>query len=574
MVWSCDERYFFYLAERKPAKTKSFFDQKPSKPDDGVIPGNEYKFVEDWGEQLTGYSKTVLAVFDVEEQNIKLVTFDGGDDKCITKVLCDPQNPNVLYFLLRHINPFRVSMFNMFQRRSDLVRVESCFSPNPKTIPIAEGSDGIAILDVTVSPNGNAIIWLQCPDGGPHNREFEMWKCSTFDLENTKHRIVLTPHTPLFFPYHQVFRPECWLDNKTIVFSSLTKSRSYIRTVDIEKGQIVSVDLSLISHPNATFTLLDVRKGDLLVLEASYTMGPTLILAKNMGNNLFSFKRVHLFNDISKCLTSQIEWQLVPSKYEHYDMEYILAYPKNVTKEGKVPLLVFIHGGPHNVLDTSDHAAGCVLSGFAILLINYPGSLGFESCADLPGKIGVLDVKAIQQATVEALSKFDHILDRDNVSIFGGCHGGFLALRLVAEYPNFYKTCITRNPICDFVQLVSVTDMPDWVFVECGLQPSLTGFINLHDITKPEVLAKFNEQSPTRFADKINCPILMLLGSKDRLVPVSQGLLLYRILKQSKPDLPIKVLMYDDGHSLASIKTHSDAFVNIMMWIEKCRKRI
>ena len=571
MVWSSDERYFFYLAEKKPAKTRSYFDQKP---DDGIIPGNKYKYVEDWGEELNGYSKTVLVVFDVEEQEMKLVSYDGGEDRCITCIVPDSKDPNAIYCILHYIRPFRVSLYGMLQRRSDLVKIDNWQGSRPKITPIINGDDGIAVLDVTVSPNGGKLVWLQAPSGGPHNKAFEMWSCLTNDFEGTKSKIISDMPKQLFFRFQRVFLHKCWYDDDTVMFHSITKCRSLVRSVDLKDGSIDLVNIPNNDSLNSSYYLLDMNNGDLLVAETSLSMAPAFIFAKNLGGGIFSFKRLTPFSSSSNHLSSQIDWQLVPATFENHDLEHIFAVPK-VTESGrKVPLIIIPHGGPHNLMlsEFSYLYSGFVLCGYGILLINYPGSLGFDSCDQLPGKIGTLDLQSCQQAAVETLAKFTDKLDKDNVFIFGGSHGGFLSLRLVAEFPDFYKACITRNPVCDFVQMVGVTDMPDWVFVECGLQPSLTGFINLHDITKPEVLAKFNEQSPTRFADKINCPILMLLGSKDRVVPISQGLVLYRMLRQLKPKLPIEVLQYDCNHSLESINVHADAFVNTIRFFDKYRK--
>ena len=574
MNWSSDERYFFYLAERKPAKTKSFFDQKPSKPDDGVVPGNEYKYVEDWGEQLTGYSKTVLAVFDVEEQNIKLVTFDGGEDRNITKVIPDTQNPNVLYMVLHHTDPFRLGLIYCTQRRSDLVRIEGWKDETPKITAMSKKDDDIAILDATISPKGDRLVWLQCPEGGPHNRAFEMWSCSVNDAENTRTKIISTSSMPLFFESQLVFQNECWLNECTIAFQCVTKSRVFVRTVDIDKSMVSEINATSPSNPNASHFLLHARQGDLLILETSFSMGPTVIFAKKSGDNSFNFTRSNPFISDSKFLMSEIECQLISTSFEKYDMEYFLAYPKNVENGKKVPLVVIPHGGPHSVFVSTflDNCAGMVLCGYAVILVNYPGSLGFDSCNDLPGKVGVLDVQSCQQAAVEALAKFNDKLDKENVSVFGGSHGGFLALRLIADYPDFYKACITRNPVCDFAQMVGISDIPDWVFVECGLQPSLHGLEIIHDITKAEVLAKFNEQSPARFCDKVKCPVMMMVGSNDRRVPMSQGLNYCRMLKQSRPEVPVEIFQYEDNHSLNTVKVHSDVFVNAILWLEKFRK--
>ena len=570
LVWSCDERYFFYLAERKPAKTKSFFDQKPSKPDDGVVPGNEYKYVEDWGEQLTGYSKTVLAVFDVEEEEVKLVSYDGGEDRCITKVIPDPQDSNVLYMILHNTKPFRLGLIYSTQRASNLIRISGWKNDNPKVTPIVK-NDGNAVLDVTVSPDGGRLIWFQCPDGGPLNRAFEMWSCLTVNIEETKYKAVANK---FFFDsqLQNVFKTNCWLDNNSVIINPIEKSQSFVQIVNFNTSSIIKVDL-----PNdncSSYFVLDMFKNDLLLLKSSFSSPPVLIRAKHKEEYLFLFKEAHPFMADSHYLTAKVGWQLVSTKFDHYDMDYIFAYPKKVANGQKTPLIVIPHGGPHSVFLTAfnELAMDFVLFGYAVILVNYPGSLGFNNLEDLPGKIGILDVQSVHHAVVESLSKFSDKLDKHNVFVYGGSHGGFLALRLIADHSDFYRTCICRNPVSDIVQFTGVADVPDWSFVECGLQPSLRGVVELDRLNDPDVLAKLNEQSPTKFITKMKTPILMLLGSDDRDAPMCQTLWFCKMLKQLKPQLPLEILVYKDNHRLNSTKTHSDLFIKTLQWCERFRK--
>lgn len=74
--------------------------------------------------------------------------------------------------------------------------------------------------------------------------------------------------------------------------------------------------------------------------------------------------------------------------------EAILMMPND---GDNLPLVVKPHGGPHATLFASWPLRDMTLllnSGFAILLVNYRGSLGFgdQFVRDLPGNVGDLDV--------------------------------------------------------------------------------------------------------------------------------------------------------------------------------------
>ena len=114
--------------------------------------------------------------------------------------------------------------------------------------------------------------------------------------------------------------------------------------------------------------------------------------------------------------------------------------------------------------------------GFKVALINYRGSLGISKdyVNQLAGHVGDMDVEDCISALNNLIAL--NLIDKNNVSIFGGSHGGFLVCHLVGQYPEFgFASCTALNPVTDMTKMFGVTDIPDW-YAPLSLSLSLSVF--------------------------------------------------------------------------------------------------
>lgn len=202
-------------------------------------------------------------------------------------------------------------------------------------------------------------------------------------------------------------------------------------------------------------------------------------------------------------------------------------------------------GGPHSVYSTSwmGMSVYFALCGLAVLHINYRGSTGFgEKFLDaLPQRIGALDVIDCVDALNDVVEQ--KLVDKDNVVVFGGSHGGFLGLHLIGQYPEMFRACCVRNPVCNVTAMSGVSDIPDWCLYEAGLP---------YDAATPPTIAQQNQMfaaSPIAHVNKVRTPTYLMLGTADRRVPMSQALDYARYLTANQ--VQHRVAIYPDcQHSL------------------------
>lgn len=225
-------------------------------------------------------------------------------------------------------------------------------------------------------------------------------------------------------------------------------------------------------------------------------------------------------------------------------------------------LVVVPHGGPHSCSRKAYSAPIAFLAsqGYACLMVNYRGSLGYGDETTLPGHISDLDVKDCVAATHKALEANPR-LDPRRVSVCGGSHGGFLACHLIAKEPDLFKAAVMRNPVTNLLSMRSTTDIPDWVSVEAFAEVRY----DLPDRPLSDSdLAKLRDLSPITDACKVTAPTLIALGLKDRRVPPSQGLEFYHALHCHK-----RLLTYpEDDHAIDKPKSSADFWINAIKWLD------
>ncbi|CAN8186041.1 unnamed protein product [Coccothraustes coccothraustes] len=589
LAWSHSETRLLYVAEKSRPK--------PQPPCPWDVPGaawpaaededeegKQFVYHEDWGEALSTRSVPVLCVLDL--QGLSLSVLEGVPEHLSPgQALWSPDDRGVVFVGWWH-KPFRLGLNACSNRRSGIFYLD-LVSGCCELLSAENGS----VCSPRLSPDGQRLLYLEGAVGGPHRQCLRL-RMLTWQTRQTETvlDVVQEPTEAFAGLYAEALPPRCWAaDSRRAVLGTPQRSRTDLLLVDTEACTVTNLTAG---SSEGSWELLTLQ-WDLLVATCSAPHHPpSLVVAvlppagQELPLGWVPVEDTPTVPGVTwKTLTLQPPCSgQGPSAQDTQAFEALLLSPSDGTPPH--PLIVCPHGecgdsggtlevlvaaqvmpmlapgGPHAVFDARwrpSMAALCLL-GFAVLLVNYRGSLGFgqASISSLLSRVGEQDVADTQLAVEQALHR--EPLDPHRLALLAGSHGAFIALHLLAREPERYRACALRSPVSNLPALLGTSDIPDWRYTSLGLPYSF------ERVPCAEEVATMLLHSPIAQAAQVQTPVLLCVGARDRRVSPTQALELYRVLRAR--DVPARLLWYPEGgHALAGVETEADVFKNCAHWL-------
>jgi dipeptidyl aminopeptidase/acylaminoacyl peptidase len=209
--------------------------------------------------------------------------------------------------------------------------------------------------------------------------------------------------------------------------------------------------------------------------------------------------------------------------------------PKNdefkCTTEAAPPLLVKAHGGPTACTSTSFNAGiqFWTSRGFAVLDVDYGGSTGYGRAyrRRLRNAWGIVDIDDVCNGAKYLVNQ--GLADGKRLCIDGGSAGGYTTLGALAFRDVFQAGC-------------SLYGVGDLTALACDTHKFESRYLDGLVGKYPEDEKIYKERSPIESVASLSCPILLLQGDEDKIVPPNQAEMMHDALL--KKGIPTCLKMY------------------------------
>ncbi|TFK99865.1 Alpha/Beta hydrolase protein [Pterulicium gracile] len=440
--------------------------------------------------------------------------------------------------------------------------------------------------------DGAMLFWLSNKIGGPHGScvtlvsspasprnpdpASDLQKEVQEDNLTKAHALVdavYDPKSPDAFPgLYPEFRlpPSLFLKlgkKRYLVFHSSWRSRTVVVLVAAEDGRVTKLDAGDEEKLFSWKVLGTDDHNRVLCVRSSPSVPSEFVLGKvdeEEGVVWTVLWRPELTSEVASALEGlRTEIVLVPGRYP---VETIVIR-SNSGDGGVSPCITIPHGGPHGATSTAftPSVTARVLNGYTVSMPNFTGSTGYgqKYIEKLLGQCGTLDVEDCKASVDYLVSLGISKHGKGWQFIQGGSHGGFLTAHLVAQHSTLFTAGVMRNPVISIGE-VSTSDIPDWYYEECDIRYTPTSTVT------PSTYKKMYDASPIAHFDKVEVPLLFLLGEVDQRVAPTQGMAFYHALKGRGKE--VDVLMFKgESHGLEGVECAWVGFRAEMEWFGRKR---
>ena len=381
------------------------------------------------------------------------------------------------------------------------------------------------------SPDGKYIAWLSMARNG---YESDRNRLCVYNLATGEKKYMTESFDSNVDDY-------CWSDTKDalLYFIGVWHATENLYSINW-KGEVKQ--LTDYKADLGSLQLLNNGR-QLLVERHSYTESADLYIVtpgKNKEKTLISQlteENKHIFDQLAKP-TSEAHWTKTS---DGKDMLYWVILPPDFDKNKKYPTLLFCEGGPQSPVSQfwSYRWNFMIMAsqGYVIIAPNRRGLPGFGSewCEQISGDWTGQCMKDYLSAIDNAVATLPYV-DKDRLGAIGASFGGFSVYYLAGHHDKRFKCFIAHDGAFNLESMYTDTEeawFSNWEYDDAYWNKDQT-----------ERARKTYENSPHRFVDKWDTPILCIHGEKDYRINANQGMGAFNAARMR--GIPAELLIFPD----------------------------
>jgi len=253
------------------------------------------------------------------------------------------------------------------------------------------------------------------------------------------------------------------------------------------------------------------------------------------------------------------------TSFDGLEIPAILYKPQQASKKNKVPVLLWIHGGPggQSRLGFDSFLQYIVNHGYAVLAVNNRGSSGYgKTFYNLDNqRHGEDDLMDCVKAK-DFLAGLDYV-DTAKIGILGGSYGGYMVMAALAFQPEEFAVGVNLFGVTNWMR--TLKSIPSWwesqrkaLYTEMG-DPLSADSTRLYRI------------SPLFHAENVTNPLIVLQGANDPRVLQVESDEIVAAVKQN--GVPVEYVIFDDeGHGFVKKENEIVGYGKILEFLDQYLK--
>ena len=460
----------------------------------------------------------------------------------------------------------------------------------------SNGGDGTAIdlmerlpFDAPVRPLGGVEQFSWSPDSKEiaytskqvanpafsTNSDVYLVNIETKKVRNISEGMMSYDKDPLYSPdgkwiaFHSQERPGFESDRVRLMLYSRSNGKiiELSKTLDQWVGDMAwapnseSLFFSAEDGPTVQLYQIDVADGKWRIITKGKHNFDGGLCVGNDGKTLYALKRdmMHSFEIYSVDVEDGTDKQISdingevyritePVKIEDRTIKAVdgkefhtyVIYPPNFDKTKKYPLITYCQGGPQSTISQYFslrwNLYAIASHGYVVVAPNRRGVPGFGQAWNdaISGDWGGLPMQDLLSATDE-VSK-EPFIDKSAMAAVGASAGGYAAYWLEGNHNNRFAAFVAHCGVFNMESMYGATEelfFPNWE--------------NGGPYWDAKAKPFYEKNSPHKFADKWNRPIMIVTGERDFRVPFTQSLEAFTVAQSKGLDSKI-VIFPEENH--------------------------